>query len=142
MLGVEPLSPALESQCLSDLSVVCIAHQYGEGPNWRIRLLRIGLAMVGLDPELLRHGITREVYVMPLAARCEDFHCARTDKILLDRPTVDEIATAALQRWVIPHAQRYPDYADFTHADLLAQLSPPDLPAGYTLRFTLSRQFE
>src|SRR5207249_4147082 len=57
-------------------------HKFGEGPNWRIRLLRVGLAMVGLDPDLLRHGIAREIYAMPLADRFREFLCGEDDEIL------------------------------------------------------------
>ena len=37
-------------------------HQFGDGPNWRIRVARIGLQTLGLNPdEVLKHGIRREV---------------------------------------------------------------------------------
>jgi hypothetical protein len=97
-------------------------HQYGDGPNWRIRLARVGLSMLGLDPELLRHGIAREVYIMPLAMNCKEFLCGRVDEAQLDRPTAQEIGSAAKERWVLPRASRRSEYASFQKADILKQL--------------------
>ena len=49
-------------------------HQFGDGPNWRIRVARIGLQSLGLNPnEVLKHGIRREVYAMPIAANAHAF---------------------------------------------------------------------
>lgn len=98
------------------------AYQYGDGPNWRIRVARVGLAMLGLDPDLLRHGIGREVYVMPLAGNCCDFLCGRVPEARLDRARAREIAEVALERWVLPRAARYPDYATFERGEILSQL--------------------
>lgn len=94
-------------------------YKYGDGPNWRIRLARVGLGMLGLDPDLLRHGIAREVYVMPLAGNCRDFLRGLADEAQLDRPSAREIAEAALARWVLPRAARYPAYASFEREEIL-----------------------
>src|SRR5262249_29888256 len=99
------------------------AHRYGDGPNWRIRVSRVGLAMLGLDPDLIRHGITREVYEMPLASHCRDFLCGRVDEVHLDRPSAREIGAAALERWVLPRAQRDPSYVAFKRGGILEQLT-------------------
>jgi len=98
------------------------AHKYGQGPNWRIRLARVALAKLGLDPELLRHGISREIYAMPLATNCREFLSGRDDGPLLDRPTASEIVIAALDRWVLPRAARYPEFTAFRRTDLLSDL--------------------
>ena len=98
------------------------AHQYGDGPNWRIRLSRVGLAMLGLDPDLLRHGITREIFVMPLATNYKDFLRGQVDEAYLDRPSVQEISLAALRRWVLPRASRCPDYTAFRKTQILDDL--------------------
>lgn len=56
-------------------------HQYGDGPNWRLRVIRQSLKAVGMDRNLLRHGIGREVYAMPSACnwlpylQAQDFEC-------------------------------------------------------------------
>jgi hypothetical protein len=93
-------------------------HSYGKGPNWRIRVSRVGLTKLGLDPDLIRHGIAREVYAMPLATNCREFLCGQADDALIDRPSAAEIARAALDRWVLPRAQRCPEFASFRREDL------------------------
>ncbi|MDE2778188.1 MAG: DUF4338 domain-containing protein [Chloroflexota bacterium] len=98
------------------------AHQYGDGPNWRIRLSRVGLAMLGLDPDLLRHGITREIFVMPLALNYRDFLLGEAEEAYLDRPTIREISLAAQRRWILPRANRCPDYAAFRKTQILDEL--------------------
>ncbi len=99
-------------------------YQYGDGPNWRIRLARVGLGMLGLDPDLLRHGIAREVYVMPLASNSREFLCGTAEEAHLDRPPVSEIASAALERWVLPRAARYPAYVSFERGELHERIQP------------------
>jgi hypothetical protein len=97
-------------------------HQYGQGPNWRMRVARAGLIKLGLDPDLLQHGIGREIYVMPLATNCRAFLRGLADEPHLDRPSVQEIAAAARERWVLPRAVRRPEYADFRRGEILGLL--------------------
>lgn len=59
---------------------------------------------------------------MPLAPDYGDFLCGRIDQPTLERPTVAEIAAAALDRWVLPRAKRYPQYADFHREQLLESM--------------------
>ncbi len=40
---------------------------FGQGPNWKLRALRQACTELGVDSDLLRHGIRREVYGIPLA---------------------------------------------------------------------------
>jgi hypothetical protein len=97
-------------------------HQFGQGPNWRLRVIRAGLQRLGLDEELLRHGIQREVYAMPLAADFRDFLCGRIDEPSLNRPPASEIAAAVLDRWVIPRARRQPQFVEFRHEQILDKI--------------------
>lgn len=101
-------------------------HEYGEGPNWRIRLSRVALAKIGLDPELLKHGIARDIYMMPLATNCRGFLSGQDENPLLDRPNADEIAKAAIERWILPRAQRRPDFVNFANNDVLRALTVPN----------------
>ncbi len=85
-------------------------HQFGQGPNWRMRVARVGLKQLGLNDELLRHGIAREVYAMPLAENSHEYLRGQDTELRQTRPKVDDIATAALQRWILPRAVRCPEY--------------------------------
>lgn len=86
-------------------------HRYGQGPNWRLRVIRVGLELLGLEPLRLQyHGILREVYALPLARNTQAFLCGRAAAPVLERPSVAEIAQAARQRWLLPRAARCPGY--------------------------------
>ena len=97
-------------------------HQFGQGPNWRFRVLRVGLKRLGLDEELIRHGIHREVFAMPMVSDFKDFLCGRTREANLNRPTIDTISTIALNRWVIPRSLRYTQYQQFQRNQLLERI--------------------
>ena len=92
-------------------------HQFGDGPNWRMRVARVGLSKLGLSPNLVRHGISREVFAMPLTEHFREILRGSTRKVKVERPNAVDIAEAALQRWVIPRAKRRPEYRDVQKTD-------------------------
>lgn len=53
------------------------SNRFGQGPNWRIRVIRAALERLDLPRELLHHGINREVYVLPLVENLEDYLLGR-----------------------------------------------------------------
>ncbi len=86
-------------------------HRFGQGPNWRLRTIRAALSALGFKEDMLRHGIQREVFVCELAKNAR--------KILATgkgRPDVKELLTAAevgrlaVDRWMIPRAERRPEF--------------------------------
>ena len=94
-------------------------HQFGDGPNWRIRVARAGLETVGLDSEkVLRHGIRREVYVMPMASNTQEFLAGRDSELEVDHRCVEELAELARERWMVPRAKRNPEYRQFRRKQL------------------------
>jgi hypothetical protein len=94
-------------------------HSFGDGPNWRFRVIREALSRVGLDDDMLRHGIKREVFGVPLAKNWRQFLCGEDSRAEIDRPSVTEISEAAKQRWIIARSKRCPDYNDWTRKDTL-----------------------
>lgn len=89
-------------------------HQFGNGPNWRIRLLRAGLESIGLNADYtLKHGIQREVYAMPIASNSRDFLAGMDQKLAFNHRSVKEISNLAKERWVVPRARRNPAYREF-----------------------------
>lgn len=93
-------------------------HSFRDGPNWRIRVVRQALTEVGLDPELLNHGIEREVFGVPLVDNWRDYLCGETNDTDVDRPSVLDIAQAAKERWIVDRADRCPDYVEWTRAEI------------------------
>lgn len=100
-------------------------HRYGDGPNWRMRVTRVALAELGLNPDLQRHGIERQIYALPLAENFRDFLSRREPDPILSRPSASSIASAALERWILPRSERDRRYKDFCVADLENLLRDP-----------------
>jgi hypothetical protein len=83
---------------------------------------------IDLHEDLLRHGIAREVYAMSLASNLHDFLRGRAATPLIDRPAARDIAAAALQRWVLPRAQRCPSYLSVRREQMLDPVRALQLP--------------
>lgn len=96
-------------------------HKFGDGPNWRMRTIRVALSALGLSPNLVRHGISREVFAMPLVQNYKNVLLHGKQIYGSQRPTVDDIGTAALERWVLPRAQSRPEYRRVRREDYLAE---------------------
>ena len=93
---------------------------------------RVGLESLDLDPDLVRHGIKREVYAMPMADNFRDMLKGNTRRTLAKRPTARERSSAALERWVLPRAETRPEYSDLQKDGYLAEhlslLAESELP--------------
>jgi len=82
-------------------------HQFGEGPNWRLRTIRAALAALDFNSNLMRHGIKREVFIAKLATNA--FEVLRGYDIAPDLTglaSVAEISELARERWIVPRAVR------------------------------------
>lgn len=104
-------------------------HQFGEGPNWRIRAIRETLRMLGMNQNLLRHGIQREVFICDLAENSGDilraFNTIPDYSSLL---SVSDISDLAKKRWLISRAERINNnelsfsYQDWNKEQLIEKL--------------------
>ena len=111
-------------------------YKFGNGPNWRIRVVREGLKTIGLSSDaILKHGINREVYAMPIASNALDFLSGRDKEPIFDLRTVEEISVLALDRWIIPRGERRPEYRQFSRGQIRDGLIK-SVPAGPELAGT------
>jgi hypothetical protein len=111
------------------------AHGYGQGPNYRLRLIRKALGLLGLDPDMARHGLTREVFLCSFASNALQFLRGDHKRVRYDcLPTVEEIGTTALARWVVPRAERRPEFRSWKREMLLDELG-----LSPSVRLTLAR---
>lgn len=86
-------------------------HRFGDGPNWKFRAVRKALSVIGMDPDLLRHGVAREVFVCPLARNAKAVLAGTAKRgNFAGLPSLEESASAAKERWVIPRAIRRPEF--------------------------------
>jgi hypothetical protein len=104
-------------------------NRFGEGPNWKMRTTRESLKYLGLPENLLRHGIQREIYAIPLAGNFRSF-LQRKEKVLhpYDLPFSD-IVSYWKERWFLPRAERKPEFRLHTRQDLLRMIHSAD-PGG------------
>jgi len=90
-------------------------YEYGMGPNWRMRVARAALESLGVDTEsILNHGISREVYAIPLAKNWRDILDGVSTKADSTAIDLKEIVEYCLNRWVLPRAGRRDEYKEFT----------------------------
>ena len=99
-------------------------HKFGSGPNWRMRVIRKSLSLAGLDENLLRHGIEREVFAMPLARNWRSFLKGESRIYGSERPPADAISKACLGRWILPRSERKPEYRDWSPQDRESLFDP------------------
>src|SRR5579883_3408048 len=86
-------------------------HRFGDGPNWKLRAVRQALSLAGLSPNLLRHGVNREVFLCSLAINAKAVLRGEAKRPKYGRlPTVAEVGKLARERWIIPRALRRPEY--------------------------------
>ncbi|NKC14852.1 MAG: DUF4338 domain-containing protein [Gammaproteobacteria bacterium] len=103
-------------------------HRFGQGPNWRLRSTRAALKALGFRDDLLRHGIRRQVFICNLASNAATI--LRTGKGRPDLSsllTVQQIADLALERWILPRAERRPDYRVWNRSDIERLLGDPGI---------------
>lgn len=94
-------------------------HAYGQGPNWRIRVIRAALSSLGLKGDLLKHGVQREVFISLLADNACKILCKGTGAPQISNlQSVGEIALAARDRWLIPRAHRMPGFIEWDAKDI------------------------
>lgn len=100
------------------------AFRYGNGPNWRIRMIRRALNLLGMDPDLIRHGFAREVFFCAVADNAIRFLCGENKRArFVDLPSVEAVSKLALERWAIPRAQRDPQYRGWNAEMFLSSLT-------------------
>lgn len=99
-------------------------HRFGQGPNWRLRTTRAALSSLGFKEDMLRHGVQREVFICEMATNAR--------KILLTgkgRPnlrtllSVEDVGRLAVQRWMIPRAERRPEYRQWQASGIKSLLA-------------------
>jgi len=86
-------------------------YRFGQGPNWKLRAIRYALTSLGENEDLLRHGISREVFACSLARNAKKMLNGKAK-----RPnysglgSVAEMAQKAKERWIVPRALKRPEY--------------------------------
>lgn len=91
--------------------------RFGEGPNYRFRVVRRALEHLGLPPNMLRHGIQRAVYVAPLARNTSAFLRGEYERLQWHPRPVADVIESWRERWMLPRAGRDRSYQSFDKRD-------------------------
>lgn len=66
---------------------------------------------LGFEDDLLRHGIQREVFISQLADNAlKVLHSGRGRPNLSSLLSADEVASLAVDRWMLPRSERRPEF--------------------------------
>lgn len=88
-------------------------YKFGDGPNYRIRVIRKALESLKLPPDLLRHGVRRAVYVAPLAENSAAFLRGESQRLRWYGRSLEEVVGIWRERWLLPRASRDSSYRAF-----------------------------
>lgn len=94
-------------------------HKFGEGPNWRLRTIRAALGELDINEGVLKHGIQREVFLCTYAKNA--LSILKTGKgrpDTKDLKTVAEISELTKARWIVPRAERRPEFRAWQREDI------------------------
>lgn len=98
-------------------------HRFGMGPNWKIRVARVALEQLGIDGNaILKHGIEREVYAIPLATNWQQILLGEHKNVRSCVLPAAEIADFCLQRWIVPRTAWDKRYKRFARCRVLEGL--------------------
>lgn len=98
-------------------------HRFGQGPNWKLRTTRAALDRLGFKDDILKHGIQREVFICPLASNAvKILSTGKGRPNLTSLLKADAVGELALKRWIIPRAERRPEYQQWRVDNLLELL--------------------
>ncbi|MCE4538522.1 DUF4338 domain-containing protein [Pelomonas sp. P7] len=99
-------------------------HEFGDGPNWRLRTVRAALDTLGFKQDLMKHGIQREVFLCETASNSLKILGGKSGSPKLDSLlSAEEVGALAVERWMIGRADRRPDYQTWTREDFLNLLA-------------------
>ena len=100
-----------------------VAHEFGSGPNWRLRVVRAALKDLGINSSgVVKHGIKREIYAAPLANNFREVLLGKDAEVDEINKSFCDISDWCLNRWVIPRSERDTSYKEFRKEIVIKRL--------------------
>jgi len=85
---------------------IIISNKFGDGPNWRMRVIRTASEVIGLSPDaLLNHSYKRSIYCIPLAKNYKQFLCNKEKTLDYYDTLLNDVVTYWHQRWLVSRRQ-------------------------------------
>jgi hypothetical protein len=92
--------------------------QWGGGWRNRREVVRRTLRDLGLHPDMLYHGIKREVFVAPVATNTRRFLTGVNSSLRYRRRRASDLFDAFRERWLLPRAERNASFRQQRARDL------------------------
>jgi hypothetical protein len=78
-----------------------ITNKFGDGPNWRMRVIRSACDIIGIDSDvILRHSFRRGIYASPLATNWKSFLKGETRKPKYRDIPLEKVVQHWKERWL------------------------------------------
>ena len=83
------------------------ANRFGDGPNWKMRLVRIGCEALGLGHEaVLHHGLQKTLYVVRTAHNSLEYLRGESPELKYCRRPMKQLVEYWKERWLQPRAEK------------------------------------
>lgn len=80
---------------------IMITNRFGDGPNWRMRVIRSASDIIGFDSDvLLRHSFKRGLYAIPLAKNFRSFLLGKMHKPVYYNLPMQTLVKFWQERWL------------------------------------------
>lgn len=94
-------------------------HRFGQGPNWKMRVVRTGMEAMGIDYEKYgKHGVKRGFYAAPLASNFKEFLTGESKRPRFYKQSTKDLFDFFRDRYLIPRSQRNLEWQSFDHNSL------------------------
>lgn len=97
-------------------------NRFGDGPNWKMRVIRQATNELGISLVAVQHGIKRQVYVVPLASNTREFLLGQCKHLDYVTKSIADITEFWRERWAAPRATRCPDWQSWDPDTMICEL--------------------
>jgi len=103
--GIFPI--LIEALKIADKEDILKRNRYGQGPNWKLRIVREASKILGIpDQALMGHGLRRAYYIYPLAENWKPFLRGEVEEIIPIKRIKEELFAYWRERWLLPLLSR------------------------------------
>lgn len=95
---------------------------FGKGPRIKWQTMVRALERVGFDSNLLRHGVKREIFLVPLIRNLKTYMNGIEKRPQYIDVTFDELADYWRDRWLIPRSERVDGWCNWSSQNIKSLL--------------------
>ncbi len=91
----------MQMRLLLETNKIYIGHNFGEGPNWRVRLIRTAADLLGFNSDLLlKHSFRRSIYFVELAKNSKEILVEKEKRPQYYDNSISELTEYWRTRWL------------------------------------------